>query len=191
MNASQQLAEASEIARSGNYADAHQRLSKINPDDLNEEERQRLFAGREYVEKHIRLPPNLNQVIENLREASSDPQLWQNKPQTGGPAPYLSWPVVARLLDRHAPNWQVQTVNIIESERAFIVTVQLEINGVSRQASYRHNRFGIARDGREFEYTSPVESAERRAMVRAATLFGCGAEQPQRRQQQQRQRNRR
>lgn len=180
MTASDKLEEASALASAGRNADALRTLSSIDPDDLDQEERKRLEAGIQYLHESMDAPPSLQRIIANLLEASSDPSLWRNKPQSDGPALYLNWQTVAQLLDRHAPGWQFSVVNIIESEDAFIVTAQIEIAGVKRQASYRHERFGTKREGGKFAYTAPMETAERRAMARAATLFGCGARPPQR-----------
>ena len=188
MSPTEKLAEARTLTRKGQYPEALQALSSIDPNNLNEEERTRLEAGMRHVQDCMSAPPNLQQIVAALKEASSDPALWGNKPQSDGPAPYLSWQTVVQLLDRHAPGWQFSVTRIIESPEAFIVTVQIEIAGAKRQASYRSERFGTRRDGGSFAYTAPMETAERRAMARAATLFGCGATSPERRNSNRRRR---
>ena len=188
MKASQQLDEARSLARNGEYREAYKALSAIDPDSISEEERKRLDAGLNHVRDCMNATSSLHQIVAALKEASSDRALWGNKPQSDGPAPYLSWQTVVQLLDRHAPGWQSSVTRIIESPEAFIVTVQIEIAGAKRQASYRSERFGTRRDGTSFAYTAPMETAERRAMARAATLFGCGATPPERRNSNRRRR---
>lgn len=183
MNESEKLAAASAAARSGDYPGALKALNDIDASGLSPEERDRLTAGREYIQQRLPIPPSLETVVRNLKRASADPKLWDDKPQSGGPVPYLSWQTVAELLDQYAPGWQLSVSGITQTETTVAVTVELEINGVRRQASSVQERYGKSRNGQTFAYPAPLESAERRAMVRAATLFGCGAARPSNRNQ--------
>ena len=178
MNATELLAQARDETRDGDYDSAFRTLERIDGSELSPEEQDRMEAGRHYIQQRMALLPPVQRIATALRRASADPELWADKPQTGGAVPYLSWQTVAKLLDEHAPGWQHRVASIIETDTAVTVTCEIEIAGVRRQASCRQDRFGERRDGSKFAYTAPTESAERRAMVRAATLFGCGAEPP-------------
>ena len=124
--------------------------------------------------------PSLAATIETLRQLSADPGIWATLPSGDGPAPYLPWPVVTRILDAGAPGWECETVAIHETDDSITVTVKLIIRGVGRCASYQQALTGKRRDGNIFQVSAPLEKAERRALARAAGLFGLGAEAPAR-----------
>ena len=126
--------------------------------------------------------PALAATIETLRQLSADPGIWDTLPSADGAAPYLPWHTVTRILDAGAPGWEVDTVAIHETAEAITVTVRLSIAGVGRCASYQQAKTGKRRDGNVFQVSAPLEKAERRALARAAGLFGLGAEAPDRRQ---------
>ena len=44
-------------------------------------------------------------TIETLRQLSGDPSIWDSLPSSDGPAPYLPWHTVTRILDAGAPGW--------------------------------------------------------------------------------------
>lgn len=124
------------------------------------------------------MPAALADTIETLRQLSSDPSLWDTLPSSDGPAPYLPWHTVTRLLDAGAPGWECDTVAIHEAADTVTVTVRLTVRGIGRCASYQQRLTGKKRDGGTFLVSAPLEKAERRALARAAGLFGCGAEAP-------------
>ena len=119
-------------------------------------------------------------VIENLRQLSADPGIWATLPSSDGAAPYLPWHVVTRILDAGAPGWECETVGIHETAETVTATVKLIIGGAGRCASYQQAKIGAKRDGGTFVVSAPLEKAERRALARAAGLFGLGAEAPPR-----------
>ena len=155
MSAQNTLHEAGEKAMSGDFNSAMKLLKEIDPRDLSERERQRLEAGKDYCQGQMAATSQLARIIHNLRRASSDPSLWDSRPQSDGPAPYLPWKTVSDLLDQHAPGWKFRVTSIIENERSFIVTTEIEIAGATRQASSYSNKFGKRRDGTEFAYSKP------------------------------------
>ena len=119
-------------------------------------------------------------TIETLRQLSGDPSIWDSLPSSDGPAPYLPWHTVTRILDAGAPGWECETVGIHETPETITVTVKLSIGGAGRCASYQQAKTGKRRDGVIFQVAAPLEKAERRALARAAGLFGLGAEAPER-----------
>lgn len=122
----------------------------------------------------------LASTIENLRQLSADPSIWDTLPSADGAAPYLPWHTVAKILDAGAPGWHCETVGIHETSETVTVTVKLTIGGAGRCASYQQAKTGTRRDGVIFQVSAPLEKAERRALARAAGLFGLGAEAPAR-----------
>lgn len=120
------------------------------------------------------MPAALADTIETLRQLSSDPSLWDTLPSSDGPVPYLPWHTVTRPLDAGAPGWECDTVAIHEAADTVTVTVR----GIGRCASYQQRLTGKRREGGTFLVSAPLEKAERRALARAAGLFGCGAEAP-------------
>ena len=119
-------------------------------------------------------------TIQTLRQLSEDPGIWATLPSSDGAAPYLPWHTVTRILDAGAPGWECETVAIHETAEAITVTVKLSIGGAGRCASYQQSKTGQRRDGGIFNVSAPLEKAERRALARAAGLFGLGAETPER-----------
>lgn len=195
MNNNRVLDQISQASRDGQYAEIEGLLSELDRSHVTAEQQRRLQAAQQYLgksnpdlaQKFCELmngatapptPTSITAIIQDLRRASGNPRLWEQKPQSGGAVSYLSWQTVTELLDTHAPGWNCRTVGIRESEDAFIVTVELSLAGATRQASYRQPKRGRRQNGASFDYTAPLESAERRAMTRAASLFGVGATPP-------------
>ena len=114
-------------------------------------------------------------VCRDLMKASLDPSAWQKLPRKGSP-PFLSWQAVVNMLHKHAGDWEAKTIRVEYngdgSNEEVVVTVRLTIMGVSRDGSKAENLRAVSRDtGQEFDRPA-VETAERRALVRAATYFG-------------------
>lgn len=119
---------------------------------------------------------DLTDLCRRLYQDSRVATLWETLPQSGKP-PYLPWQKVVNLLHKHCGEvWEVKTVRVqYEGEGAdaeVVVTVRLTIMGVGRDASKSENLKGVTRSTGELYDRPGMETAERRALVRAATYFG-------------------
>ena len=120
-------------------------------------------------------PASIKDVCRNIMMDSRNPALWKAMPGNKG-GEYLPWQTVINLLHKHAGGWECKTTRVSYSgegtEEEVTVTVRLTIYGFSRDGSKSEKCRGVSRQpGQEFDRPA-VETAERRALVRAATYFG-------------------
>lgn len=75
---------------------------------------------------------------------------------------FVDWPVIANLLDRHAPEWSYAIQSVIPIGEFVIATAAITIHGVTREG------LGIGR----VDSTTGILKAENEALKRAAARFG-------------------
>ena len=94
--------------------------------------------------------------------------------------PYLRWQDVANLLDRactqHRGSWEVETVwRDIKNGKA-MVQCRLTLTGGDGARVSRESLGEVSLNAPAADWAPPMESAERKAMKRAAMLFGIGTD---------------
>lgn len=122
----------------------------------------------------------IQEIVETLKQASMDPRLWKRLPNSDQ-SPYIPWGTVAGLLDRHASEWSHTTTRADIKNGLAIMTVAIEVVGVARESTAAEALKGVVKNGpkagEEYDIDA-IEKAERRALSRAAKLFGIGRRIP-------------
>ena len=122
----------------------------------------------------------LNRLLETLRQPTPTERISIRNGPYGQAIPYLRWQDLMAILDqactKHRGNWNSKIPwRDIENGRA-LVQCRLTITGgdgnqASREAIAQVNLHTASAD-----YAPPMEVAERKALKRAAALFGVGAD---------------